>query len=166
MWGTRKIPEWGFCYSDTQSCLTLWPHKLQEAKLPCPSPSAGACSDSCSLSSFNFMAAITICSDSAAAAESRQSRRPHRSPQIKLCLCFHYLPIYLWVEQCNDASDCQGAVKRLKQIVREDPNAAREAGRWQEACRREDLSSRCSLGLNSQCSRRSDTSPWASVFLF
>ena len=28
----------------------LWPHKLQHAKFPCPSPTPGACSDSCSLS--------------------------------------------------------------------------------------------------------------------
>jgi len=31
----------------TQSCLTLQPHGLQRARLPCPSPTPGACSDSC-----------------------------------------------------------------------------------------------------------------------
>ena len=29
---------------------TLWPHGLQHARLPCPSPSARACSNSCPLS--------------------------------------------------------------------------------------------------------------------
>ena len=35
-----------------QSCLTnsLWPHGLQHARLPCPSPSHWACSNSCPLS--------------------------------------------------------------------------------------------------------------------
>ena len=37
------------CCSVTQSCLTLWPHKLQHARLPCPSPSPGTCSNSCPL---------------------------------------------------------------------------------------------------------------------
>ena len=30
-----------------QSCPTLRPHALQHAKLPCPSPTPGACSNSC-----------------------------------------------------------------------------------------------------------------------
>ena len=33
--------------SVTQSCPTLWPHGLQHARLPCPSPTPGACSNSC-----------------------------------------------------------------------------------------------------------------------
>ena len=33
--------------SVTQSCPTLWPHGLQHAWLPCPSPAPRACSDSC-----------------------------------------------------------------------------------------------------------------------
>ena len=33
--------------SVVQSCLTLQPHGLQHARLPCPSPSPRACSDSC-----------------------------------------------------------------------------------------------------------------------
>ena len=36
------------------SCLvmpdSLWPHGLQHVRLPCPSPTLGACSDSCPLS--------------------------------------------------------------------------------------------------------------------
>ena len=35
------------CPSVAQSYLTLWPHGLQHAGLPCPSPSPGAYSDSC-----------------------------------------------------------------------------------------------------------------------
>ena len=34
-------------YIVTRSCLTLWPHGLQHARLPCPSPTLGACSNSC-----------------------------------------------------------------------------------------------------------------------
>ena len=33
--------------SVTQLCLTLWPHGLQHTRLPCPSPTPGACSNSC-----------------------------------------------------------------------------------------------------------------------
>ena len=33
-----------------QSCPTLWAHGLQHARLPCPSPFPGACSNSCPLS--------------------------------------------------------------------------------------------------------------------
>ena len=36
--------------SVTQSCLTLWPHGLQHARVPCPSPPPAACSNSCPLS--------------------------------------------------------------------------------------------------------------------
>ena len=36
--------------SVTQSCLTLQPHGLQHARPPCPSPTSGACSNSCPLS--------------------------------------------------------------------------------------------------------------------
>ena len=31
---------------------SLWPHGLQHARLPCPSPSSGACSNSCPLSQW------------------------------------------------------------------------------------------------------------------
>ena len=41
------------CCSVTQLCLTLCdPHRLQHARLPCPSPSPGACSNSCPLSQW------------------------------------------------------------------------------------------------------------------
>ena len=36
--------------SVTQSCPILWPHGLQHTRLPCPSPTPEACSDSCPLS--------------------------------------------------------------------------------------------------------------------
>ena len=38
------------CSSVTQSCLTLQPNGLQHTRLPGPSPSPGACSNSCPLS--------------------------------------------------------------------------------------------------------------------
>jgi len=37
-----------YSYSSvSQSCLTLQPHGLHQARLPCPSSSPGACSNSC-----------------------------------------------------------------------------------------------------------------------
>ena len=41
---------WSYTCSVAKSCLTLWPHGLQPARLPCPSPSPGVCSNSCPLS--------------------------------------------------------------------------------------------------------------------
>ena len=41
-----------FCCSVAQSCLTLRPHGLQHANLPCPSPTPEACSNSCSKSQW------------------------------------------------------------------------------------------------------------------
>ena len=38
--------------SVTQSCSTLWPHALQHARFPCPSPTPTACSNSCALSQW------------------------------------------------------------------------------------------------------------------
>ena len=38
--------------SVTQLCLTLQPHGLQHASFPCPSPTPGACSNSCPLSQW------------------------------------------------------------------------------------------------------------------
>ena len=38
------------CCSVAMSGLTLRPHGLQHTRLPCPSPSPGACSNSCPLS--------------------------------------------------------------------------------------------------------------------
>ena len=42
------------CFSVAQSCLThsFQPHGLQHTRLPCPSPSPGACSNSCPLSQW------------------------------------------------------------------------------------------------------------------
>ena len=33
-------------------CDSLWPHRLQHARFPCPSPSPGVCSNSCPLSQW------------------------------------------------------------------------------------------------------------------
>ena len=38
------------CFSVIQSCPALLPHGLQHTRLPCPSPSPRACSNSCPLS--------------------------------------------------------------------------------------------------------------------
>ena len=47
---TSHLSPFWWCCSVTQSCLTLWHHGLQYPRLPCPSPSPGACSSSCPLS--------------------------------------------------------------------------------------------------------------------
>ena len=44
------------CCSVAKSCLTLWPHELQLTRLPCPSPSPRACSNSCPLSQWCYWA--------------------------------------------------------------------------------------------------------------
>ena len=41
---TANVYQFG---SVAQSCLTLWLHGLQHARFPCPSPTPGACSNSC-----------------------------------------------------------------------------------------------------------------------
>ena len=40
---------------------SLWPHGLQHTKLPCPSPSSGACSNSCPLSSVMPSNHLILC---------------------------------------------------------------------------------------------------------
>ena len=45
--GCRGVP--GCCYCSVMSA-SLPPHGLQHARFPCPSPSPGVCSNSCSLS--------------------------------------------------------------------------------------------------------------------
>ena len=54
-WGvyTQKWNCWIIWFSSvqvTQSCPTLWPHWLQHTRLPCPSSTPGAYSNSCPLS--------------------------------------------------------------------------------------------------------------------
>ena len=47
------ISNFGSCFcSVTKSCPTLQPHGLQHARLPCPSPTPSACSNTCSLSQW------------------------------------------------------------------------------------------------------------------
>ena len=59
MWDPLGLPNransifyqsWDYLSSVAQSCLTLWPHGLQHARLPCPSPTPRAYSNSCPLS--------------------------------------------------------------------------------------------------------------------
>ena len=45
----RKIWMSSVQFSRSVVSDTLWPHGLQRARLPCPSPTPGACSDSCPL---------------------------------------------------------------------------------------------------------------------
>ena len=47
------VPVFLFCVAvQSLSPVSLWPHGLQHARLPCPSPSPGACSNSCPLSQW------------------------------------------------------------------------------------------------------------------
>ena len=45
-----RQPQCWVVVQSLKSCLTLWPHGLQHARLPCPSLSPGIYSDSCPLS--------------------------------------------------------------------------------------------------------------------
>ena len=48
---SRNSPSWVTCCClVAKSCPTLWPHELQHARLPWPSPSPSPCSNSCPLS--------------------------------------------------------------------------------------------------------------------
>ena len=65
--------------SITQLCLTLWdPHGLQQAGLPCPSPTPGVYSNSCPLSRWcrptisSFVVPFSSCLQSFPASESFQ----------------------------------------------------------------------------------------------
>ena len=49
--GERAVEKFS---SVSQSCLTLWPHGLQHARLPCPSPIPRACSNSCPSSQWCY----------------------------------------------------------------------------------------------------------------
>ena len=66
----------GYYYSVIQSCLTLQPHRLQHARLPCPSLSPEVCSKSCPLSPWchptisSFVTPFSSCLPSFPASES------------------------------------------------------------------------------------------------
>ena len=45
----------------TQSCPTLHPHGLQQARLPCPSPTPRTCSNSCPLSRWCHPKNLILC---------------------------------------------------------------------------------------------------------
>ena len=58
----RAPPSWPsvqFSYSVVSN--SLWPHGLQHTRLPCPSPTPGACSDSCSLSWWCHPTILSLC---------------------------------------------------------------------------------------------------------
>ena len=47
--------------SVAQPCLTLWPHGLQHARPPCPSPTPGVYSNSCPLSQWSPSNHLILC---------------------------------------------------------------------------------------------------------
>ena len=64
------------CCSAAKSCLTLQPHELQHAKIPCPSLSPRVCSNSCPLSQWchpaisSSVTLLSFCSQSFPASGS------------------------------------------------------------------------------------------------
>ena len=48
----RSFYSWVMLFSHSVGSDSFWPHGLQHNRLPCPSPSPGACSNSCSLSQW------------------------------------------------------------------------------------------------------------------
>ena len=46
------LSHWLLLFNCSATSNSLWPHGLQHASLPCPSPSHGACSNSCPLSQW------------------------------------------------------------------------------------------------------------------
>ena len=51
-WMTKHRPAQSVQFSCSVVSDSLWPHGLQPARLPCPSPTPGACSNSCPLSQW------------------------------------------------------------------------------------------------------------------
>ena len=66
---------------------SLWPHGLQQARLPCPSPSPGACSNSCPLSrwchpTISSSAASIFCLQSFPVPGSQRFIRNYQHPAL------------------------------------------------------------------------------------
>ena len=88
-----SLEVWGGCVHtaifkvDNQQGPTVWhrPHRLQHARLPCSSPSLGACSNSCPLSwyaiqpSHSLLSAFFSCLQSFPASGSFPMSRPFES---------------------------------------------------------------------------------------
>ena len=63
LWGSWLFSSVYFI-SVAQLCLTLWPHGLQHARLPCPSPTPGPCSYSCPSSQWHLQSSHPLLSPS------------------------------------------------------------------------------------------------------
>ena len=48
----NSVHLWRLLFTHSVMSNSLWPHGLQHTRLPCPSPSPGACSNSCPLSQW------------------------------------------------------------------------------------------------------------------
>ena len=57
----KLLGEYSAFSSVAQSCPTLWPHGLQHTRLPCPSPTPRACSNSQSIQSVMSSNYFTFC---------------------------------------------------------------------------------------------------------
>ena len=54
MWRNRNFCNLLSQFNHSVVSNSLWPHELQHARLPCPSPTPGACSNSCPLSWWGY----------------------------------------------------------------------------------------------------------------
>ena len=56
--GTAVSPQMYCCFQSLSHVRLLQPHRLQNARLPCPSPSPGVCSNSCPLSRWTISTSV------------------------------------------------------------------------------------------------------------
>ena len=65
---------------------SLWPHGLQQARLPCPSPPPGACSNSCPLSQWCHPTISSFVAPSPALSLSQHRGLFHVFSELALCI--------------------------------------------------------------------------------
>ena len=117
------------CCSVIQSCSTLWPHGLQLARLPCPSRSPRACSNSCPLTRWchptisSFVISFSSCPQSFPASGSFPVNQLFSSEKILKYWSFSFnispsneQPGLISLRMdCLDLIAVQGTVKSLLQ---------------------------------------------------
>ena len=89
--------------SVTQSCPTLWLHGLQNASLPCTSPTPGACSNSCPSSPLLYLPAILTPREGSWGWARREDacHQLQGAPRAAATLPHHRLHPPLWREGCK-----------------------------------------------------------------
>ena len=92
--------------SVTKSCLTLWPHGLKHARLPCSSPTPGACSNSCPSS---WWCHLSI-SSSAVPFSSRLQSVHIRVFSNESVLCIRWPKYWSFSFSLSPSKECSGLV--------------------------------------------------------